>query len=79
MPGQDLNLHSPETAARDAVERVLSTGSQIPLVDAAGLLIEACRSVDPSEPRWAEFLAAVDRAELECLTRIARDRLLRVV
>lgn len=74
MPGQDLNMQSPESAARDAVARVLSNGSRLPLVDAANLLIDACRTVDPSDPGWSAFLATINRNEVDGLERLARSR-----
>ncbi len=85
MPGQTLNLHSPETAARDAMSTVLSNGSRLPLIDAANLLIDACRQADPKDPGWTDFLQRLDQIELDVLAKLARSpksadvRFLRIV
>ncbi len=74
---QDAELR--DSAAREAVGRVIAGGSERPLVEAAELLLEALSQ----DPAFEEFIAGLTRDELETIAghlptgiaaRIARAR-----
>jgi hypothetical protein len=60
MPEQALAQLSPRAAARLALRAAEDSGSEAPLLDAAKLLIAACRQADTSDPEWRHLIEELD-------------------